>query len=260
MPTSTVKHVSGPPQPRKIEPARPFVFKPLMESAKRNSSRLAARTALFTVCGFLILANLSSAKAQTLRAQISVFSVAPARIKIDVEFPTATNILSFRNAYGGVLGLGERIEMLEAINGSGESIRVQKLAPGEFQTAEKFAHFRYEVNGAEPSRPAQMSHVSWVNRDQGLLMLADLLPPATKDSGNFSAALITVDVPAGWTVASNVKKEGLQFSTDDPENAVFLIGPAVKEKSQPLDANKLSIITSGKWPFSDKDAIRLRGK
>jgi predicted metalloprotease with PDZ domain len=150
--------------------------------------------------------------------------------------------------------------MLEAINGSGESIRVQKLAPGEFQTAEKFAHFRYEVNGAEPSRPAQMSHVSWVNRDQGLLMLADLLPPATKDSGNFSAALITVDVPAGWTVASNVKKEGLQFSTDDPENAVFLIGPAVKEKSQPLDANKLSIITSGKWPFSDKDAIKIARK
>jgi hypothetical protein len=105
-----------------------------------------------------------------------------------------------------------------------------------------------------------MSHVSWVNREQGLLMLADLLPVATKDSGNLSSALITVDVPMGWTVASNAKHEGSQFSTDDPENAVFLIGPSVHEKSQPLATTNLSIISSGDWPFSDKDATKIAGK
>ena len=260
MPISTVKHVSGPLQPRKTEPERPVVFNSVMRFSRLMAARLVVPTALFTVCGFLILAILSTVDAQILLARISVTSVAPALIRIEAEFPTARNALSFRNAYAGVLGLGERIEMSEAIKANGESIAVQKLAPGEFQTAEKFTRFRYDVNVAEPARPAQMSHVSWLNREQGLLMLADLLPLATNDPDSFSSALITVDVPLGWTVASNAKHEGSRFSTDDPENAVFLIGPSVHEKSEQLAANNLSIISSGKWPFSDKDATKIAGK
>jgi hypothetical protein len=64
-------------------------------------------------------------------------------------------------------------------------------------------------------------------------------------------------VPGGWTVASNVKREGSQFLTDEPESTVFLLGPAVHEKSQQLGANSLSIITSGKWPFSENDAMKI---
>ena len=150
-----------------------------------------------------------------------------------------------------------RIEALQAINAGGENIRVQKLAPGEFQTAEKFTHFIYEVNLAEPSRPAQMSHVSWVNQQHGLLMLADLLPQST---GSYSSILISFDVPTGWTVASNTKNEGSRFSTDDPENTVFLIGPALHEKRQQLAGNNFLLVTSGKWPFSDKDAVKIAGE
>ncbi len=212
---------------------------------------------LLAVCGLLILAASSPANAQTLQARISVISVAPARIRIDAEFPDATDVLSFRNTYGSVLGLGERIETVEAFKPNRESVQVRKLAPGEFQSAEKSTRFRYEVNVAEPARPAQMSHVSWLNRDHGLLMLADLLPQSMKDQASFSAALIDFDAPTSWTVAANVKQEGSRFLTDDPENAVFLIGPAVQEKSQQFAANQFSIITSGKWPFSDNDAIKI---
>lgn len=257
MPISTVKQLSGPPQPRKPEPEWPVMFSQLRQFSKRKTARLAVRAALLTVCGFVSLASLPSVEAQTLHARISVTSVAPARIRIEVEFPNATNALSFRNSYGGVLGLGERMEMLEAVKESGENIPVQKLAPGEFKTAEKCTRFRYDVKVAEPSPAAQMSHVSWLNRDHGLLMLADLLPASTKDSISFTSALIAVEVPVGWTVASNVKKENAEFSTDDPENAVFLIGPAVQEKSQQPGASSLSIITSGKWPFSNSDAIKI---
>lgn len=215
--------------------------------------------ALFIVCGCPGLVNGSSVEAQTLQVRITVTSVVPAVIRIELEFPTPRNALSFRNTYGGVLGLGERIEMPEAIQANGRSIVVQKLAPGEFQAAEKFTRFRYDVKLSPPARPAQMSHVSWINREHGLLMLADLLPLAT-DANDFSLALITVDVPQGWTVASNVKRDGSQFSTAEPENAVFMIGPSVHEKSQQLASNNLTIITSGKWPFSDKDAIKVTGK
>src|SRR6266498_2962668 len=203
MPTITVKQRFGPLQERKTAPDRIVRFNSGVHFSRGMAAGLAMPAALFTVCGFLILGNLSTVEAQTLQARISVRSVAPARIRIEADFPKARNALSFRNAYGGVLGLGERFEMLEAIKASGESIAVQKLAPGEFQTSEEFRRLRYDVIVSEPARPAQMSHVSWLNREQGLLMLADLLPPATKDSGNFSSALITVDVPMGWTVASN---------------------------------------------------------
>jgi predicted metalloprotease with PDZ domain len=235
------------------------MIKSLMGFFRGNAQRLMARIAFFTVVGFLCLAGAGNAEAQTLHVRISVVSVEPARIRIDTEFPQATNVLSFRNAYGGVLGLGERIEMVEAIRPNGESVRAQQLAPGEFKNAEAFARFKYEVNVTEPLRPAQMSHVSWVNREHGLLMLADLLPSATSNSGGFTTALISVDAPAGWMVTSNAKREGLQFSTDDLDNTVFLIGPAVQEKSHQLGANNLSIITSGKWPISDKDASKIAG-
>ncbi|MGZ8843061.1 MAG: M61 family metallopeptidase [Pyrinomonadaceae bacterium] len=260
MPTSTVKHVSGPPQPNKTEPKWPVVLNPWLQFSKTKTCRVAARVPLLAVCGLLILAASSPVNAQTLQARISVISVAPARIRIDAEFPNATDVLSFRNTYGGVLGLGERIERVEAIAANGERVPVKKLAPGEFQNAAKSTRFRYEVSVAEPERPAQMSHVSWLNRDHGLLMLADLLPQSTRDHASFSAALIDVDAPTGWTVAANSKREGSRFSTADPETAVFLVGPSVHEKRQRLAATNLSIITSGKWPFSDNDAIKLAGE
>src|SRR6266498_1480571 len=86
MPTSTVKHVSGPPQPRKTEPERPFTVQQLMQFFKGKALRPGVRAALFTVCGFAGLANLTSVKAQALRVRITVTSVAPARIRIDAEF------------------------------------------------------------------------------------------------------------------------------------------------------------------------------
>jgi hypothetical protein len=197
------------------------------------------------------------AHASTIKARISVVSVAPARIRIEAELPAAANALSFRNAYGGVLGLGERIELLEATSANGETIGVQKLAPGEFQTAEKFTRFKYEVNLAEPLRPSQMSHVSWLNREHGLLMLMDLLPVATKDSSGFASALVEFELPPSWTVAANAQKDGARFSTDDPENAVFLVGPSVHEKTEKFGPTSFSLISSGKWPFSEKDALKI---
>jgi predicted metalloprotease with PDZ domain len=224
------------------------------------AARLRAPLVLLSVSGFLILINAAVVQTQTLKVHIAVTSVMPARIRIDAEFPSARSVLSFRNSYAGLIGLGERIEKIEAITSDGASVPVQKLAPGEFKTTEEFAHFKYDVNVAEPARPAQMSHVSWLNREHGLLMLSDLLPFGASDSGGFSAAQITVDLPVGWTVSSNTERAGTQFLTDDPQNAVFMIGSTVREESRDRTASGLSIISSGKWPFSSKDAAKMAGK
>jgi predicted metalloprotease with PDZ domain len=255
MPTSPVKHVSGPPQPQKAEPQPRRACNRRRQSLTEKTSAFGLQTVLFGVCLLLSFATPSSVNAQTLNARFSV--VGSARIKIDAQLPSATNTLSFRNTYGGVLGLGERVEKVEGVASNNERIPLSQLAPGEFRAAERVSRFTYDVNLAEPLQAAEMSHVSSLNSERGLLMLADLLPQSIKNSSSFTSAVINVDVPAGWTVASNLKNDGGQFSTDDPETAVFLIGPSLHEKRQRLDTTDLSLVRSGKWPFSDGDAMKI---
>ena len=260
MPTNTVKDVSGSREPPNIGPKLRGVARGLRRLFRKKAGLFSAGKMLFAACALLSCATLGSLKAQTINARISVISTAPARIKIDAHLPEATTVLSFRNTYAGVLGLGERIEAVEGIRDNGAKVPLQKLSPGEFQSVEKLSRFAYEVNLAGPRRPADLSHVSSLNADYGVLMMADLLPQSTGDSNTFASALIEVDVPNGWTVSSNTKKDGSQFSTDDPETAVFLVGPSLHEKSQRLSTTNFSLITSAKWPFSDNDAMKIAGE
>ncbi len=208
-------------------------------------------------CAFLVLTCVAEAHAQTLRARISVVSLEPARIRVDLQL-AATNALSFRNTYGGILGLGDRIERLEASKGA-TGIEVRKLAPGEYQSETRFTKLSYDVNVTEPTRPAQMSHISWLNRDRGLLMLADLLPTPARNSG-IVATTIRLEVPTGWAVASNITSKEREYLTADPDKGVFLVGPSVREKSRRIGAMDLSLITSDKWPLSDSDALKIAEK
>lgn len=217
------------------------------------------RRTLAAACGLLILATVGSVKAQAIVARISVVSSVPARVSIDAHLANPTRTLSFRNTYAGILGLGERIEAIESFGAGGEPVQIQKLAAGEFRAAQKSSRFRYEVNLAQPSRPAQMSHVSWLNADHGLMFLADLLPQRT-DHNSFSSVVISIDVPNGWIAASNLKAEGSQFTTDDPDTAVFLISRSLREKRQSLGTHALSVITSGKWSLSEDDLIKTSTK
>ncbi|MDQ6651231.1 MAG: hypothetical protein M3Y84_00630 [Acidobacteriota bacterium] len=260
MPNSTVNLVSTSSGPQNTQRHLHDLFHLLRSISARKFAYQGGFRTLFAACVLLIVTSPADLIAQTMRVRIAITSLGPARITITAEVPSAIKVLSFRNAYGGVLGLGERIEKFEASKTTGESVPVQKLAPGEFQTAESFTRFSYVVNVTEPAQPAQMSHVSWLNRNHGLLMLADLLPQLAKESVNFPATVIQLDVPPGWTSAANVKNEGAQYSTEDPEKTVFLIGSSLHEKSRHIGSTNFSIIASGKWPFSDDDAIRIVSK
>lgn len=210
---------------------------------------------VIALCGLICAID---ARAQTSQVQIKVVSLAPARALVDLELLTATNVLSFPNAYGGVLGLADRIENLEG-NFDGRSIQVKKRAPGEYQAEMPVNRIRYEVRLAEPAQPAHMAHVSWLNKDQGLLMLADLLPRLPKGPGN-SAATVSVELPNGWNVASNISGDNPKYLTSDPDNAVFLVGPSLRKKTRHIGATDFSVVTAGKWPVSDGDALKLAEK
>src|SRR6266849_2241380 len=145
------------------------------------------------VVALAVFAACQGIQAQTLNVRILVGPSAPARIRINAEFPKPTDVISFPNAYGGVIGLAERIENVEARASGGQGISVRKLAPGEFQTSERLNQLSYEVNLSKPMPPAQGSHVSWLNREEGLLMLSDLLPRSIKGQSAFSSVLVKLD-------------------------------------------------------------------
>lgn len=213
------------------------------------------------VAAALIFAASAGIQAQKLKVRIAVSSTEPARIRINAEFTEPTNVISFPNAYGAVLGLADRIENVEAVAAGGQVITVRTLAPGEFQTSEKSNQISYDVNLSRPLPPAQASHVSWLNREQGLLMLSDLLPRSLKGSGAFSSVLVKLDLPPGFVAASNgERQDALTFLSDEPEKTVFLIGPELHQKSQRVGVKDISVVLSGDWPIPDKDALKIAGQ
>ena len=256
MATITVKELRGLQRARTIEEVRRIFLDISSRYCLRPAPQSGVLTTLSAACVLLGLATLCSVRAQTISTRISVISTVPARVRIDAQLPNATSALSFRNTYAGILGLGERIEAFEGFAAAGEPVQVQKLAPGEFRASQRLSRLRYEVNLEPPARPAQMSHVSWLNAEQGLLMMADLLPERT-DANSFSSVVININVPKGWAVASNVKQDGQEFLTADPETAVFLVGRELNEKRQPLGTTALSVVTSGQWPVSNNDLIKI---
>ncbi len=223
------------------------------------SGRLCHRRAGFVITLAMFAAS-PSIQAQTLNVRIVVGSNEPAKIRINAEFPKPTDVISFPNAYGGVIGLAERIENLVARAG-GQVIALRKLAPGEFQTSERFEQISYEVNLSEPMSPAQGSHVSWLNRERGLLMLSDLLPRSIKGPGAFASVLVKFDLPPGFVAASNSERQdALTYLSDEPDKAVFLIGSQLHQQSRHIGAKDFSVVLSGDWPIQDKDALKIAGQ
>jgi hypothetical protein len=216
---------------------------------------------LIVVALIALAAAAGGVQAQTLNVRIAVASTSPARIRINAEVPKPTDVISFPNAYGSALGLAERVENVAGRDASGQVVAVKQLAPGEFQAAGEVNQISYEVNLEGPMPPAQHSHVSSLNSERGLLMLSDLLPRSIKGSGAFSSVQIQLGLPAGWTAESNTQKQASStYFADEPDKAVFLIGPQLQRKAQRIGAQDFSVVLSGDWPIADKDVLKIAGQ
>jgi predicted metalloprotease with PDZ domain len=204
--------------------------------------------------GCLVFGSFSTVNAQTVTARISVISTNPARVRVSAELNQATRTVSFRQTYAGILGLGERIPSLQAFSGS-RALDIHTMGAGEFRADEAFSRFSYEVDLAPPSRPSQMSHVSWLNQDRGLLLMADLLPQRF-DGASSSKAQITIEAPDGWSVRGNLSSRGSTFALNDPESAIFLLSRSIHEKQQRVSSIDVSVILSGEWPVSESEVLK----
>jgi predicted metalloprotease with PDZ domain len=209
----------------------------------------------------VLFSSSAVAQAQALRAQITTTSLAPAKVRIQLELPEPSTSFSFRNSYGDVLGLAQRIADVEATDANSATVKIEKLAPGEFLTGQAINKLTYTVNLTEPARPAQMARVSWLNREHGVLMLGDLLPQLINATPQASPVWVDLQIPSNWNVSSNAKNEGsLRFLTEDPAKSVFLVSASLREGKVQTGATSLSLAMSGKWPFSERDALEISRK
>jgi predicted metalloprotease with PDZ domain len=182
------------------------------------------------------------------------------RVVIDGSCP-ATAKWSFPDSYGGVLGLGKRVEQFAALDDSGAEIPTRKLAPGQFDSAKAASRFRYEVNLMPSLSGADSARVSWLTRQRGLLMLADLLPIISGKNSRETAAIVRFQVPESWAVQSNERErpqEALEVS--DVDRAVFAVGNNLRSSRLTESGMSFRLITDGEWAFTDGEVSEMAAR
>lgn len=199
----------------------------------------------------LILHFLNISQAQGLRIQIKI---GPEVISVDGKGAASSGRnFFFLREYGGIEIPGSRVSNVVLTDETGSPVRSRELAPGEFLAETDFTGWSYKIKPVALSNKAG-AHISWIEQEQGILMLDDLLPKFAGHKGPISAN-ITFEIPDGWKIAS-VEKNARDntFEIADIEKAVFYIGKNWRERKL---AGGPDLIISGEWRFKDDEAERM---
>lgn len=204
----------------------------------------------------LLLLTAVSSRAQSFDAQIRVTSLTPPRIKIEGVRSERTQVWSFRNAYAGMLGLGERIDKLSLKDAHGADVPVRRLAAGEYQAARAATAFSYEMRLEPPAINSDASHVSWLTSERGVLMLGDLLPlSAESEKGS---AKLRLALPNNWRAASlGEKAADGTYEIAETDEAIFFVGTDWREQNGHARSMSFKLISAGSWAFTDEDVIEV---
>jgi predicted metalloprotease with PDZ domain len=209
---------------------------------------------LWFICGAFILmsyVNLN-AQAQSINARISVVSLTPPRVRVEAERAEATKAWSFRNAYAGITGLGERIENLSLSDAQGVEIAARKLAAGEYEAARAATKISYELKLDPPRGTNDTAHASWLTATRGVLMPGDLLPiPSAR-------ARLSLMLPAQWKIATlEARNGGGQYEIEDAESSIFFVGADLRQTQTRVSGMEFTFATAGEWAFADEDVVRV---
>ena len=232
-----------------------FLKSPAKTPSHKENRKKPSNSFLIVVSLLLIVVSASVVSARSnsySRVTISLLTRGEATVQADLYSPSRS--WSFRNAYAGVLGIADRIYDFRATTRSGQDAGGRKIATGEFRSDGEATRIRYKIKVSGPTA-ADVSHVSWVSGDNGLLMLADLLP---RDLTNLSVELM---LPAGWDIGtSSTRLDEARYEVGAPEKAVFLVGRALRKTSDTIEGMALDLVLSGMWPFKDAAASEMAGK
>lgn len=181
-------------------------------------------------------------------SSVTITMLAPGEIRIEAHSLTADRSWSFRNAYAGILGIAERVGDFRAITSAAQDANAKKVATGEFRSDLDALQISYKVNLSQLN-PADVSHVSWIAGDYGLLMLADLLPL------EFTNVSVRFELPPGWSVASSISEDSRLYQVVAPEKAIFFVGRSFRKASKNVDSMPVTTVLGGTWSFKDGDVL-----
>ncbi|HEV2836737.1 MAG TPA: hypothetical protein VGW58_15570, partial [Pyrinomonadaceae bacterium] len=176
------------------------------------------------------------------------------QLKIRVKSLSPGSEWSFPNAYAGVLGIAERVDEFQAFGPAGENLGGKKIATGEFRSEPGTTSINYIVKLRQPGA-ADVSHVSWIAGEYGLLMLADLLPE------RLPSVMVEISLPPDWTCRTAAPPDSLgRYFVSQPEKAVFLVGRSLRTQVGLASGNVLGCFVAGSWPFKDEVVTKAATK
>ena len=192
------------------------------------------------------------------RPEVKITVSSPAEVTIRIESLSPGREWSFRNAYAGVLGLAERVEQFRAFGLGGVDLGAKKIATGEFRSNADAETIEYVVSLPLPSAAA-VAHVSWIARDSGFLMLADLLPQQLTD------LLVEFSLSGGWSVASASEAEAgsdgrRKYHVAEPQDTIFFLVRTLGGQSKTVDGVEIETLISGAWPFKEETVMKAASK
>jgi predicted metalloprotease with PDZ domain len=196
---------------------------------------------------------------QDIFANIKIVSAANPVMKIEGKFNKQNSLIknnwSFLKNYADAENLEKRINNFKIFDAEGIEIPLKIFADGEFAAKAKAESFTYQINLSVPENKSLMAHISWIDKNQGMLMLNDLFPQFGRE--NISAQ-IKFELPEDWRISTRAKDLGnREFQTDNLEKAIFLIGKDWREKEFTVKNTKINFVISGEWLFSDTEALEM---
>ena len=184
--------------------------------------------------------------------KISVAASGELRIRVKSLAPGTD--WSFPNAYAGVLGIAERVEEFQAFGPTGENLDAKKIATGEFRSQPGATSINYVVR-LRPPTAADVSHVSWISGESGVLMLADLLPL------RLPGVVVEISLPPDWTCRAAASTDSLgRYYFSKPDNGVLLVSRSVRTQVAQVKRNVLGCYVTGTWPFKDEVVVNAATK
>ena len=197
----------------------------------------------------------SAILARSFEARIEILSTAKNTVKVSGTVAEREKHWSFINSSANTENLAAKISALQFFDERGNDLAFARLGVGEFETTAAANGFSYEVNLDFPQPATQAAHVSWLTKDQGLLMLNDLLP----DFGDRNVAgKIAFVLPANWKIATSENKTGeREFEMTNPRAAVFLVGDLNEQAFVPFEKTQIGLARTGEWSFTKSEMLDL---
>jgi predicted metalloprotease with PDZ domain len=165
---------------------------------------------------------------------------------------------SFLEKYADSDSLGGRVSELKLYDQRGLSIDTKRIVPGEFEATEQATSFSYKITAEIPGKQSSTAHVSWLDKNHGLLMFSDIFPQWQKLDKSSLTGKFSFILPIGWrTVTNEIKEFENTFNVKDVSKAIFLLGNDIREKRAWVGKNELNLAILGEWKFDDNKVIQF---